>query len=183
MNELNRMKKLAGLLKEDAGTDMVPTDNPEDKVTLDVPLLIRLMEFAKEDAQSDIDLHNAAEQLVMLSQSGRTLSMADYEKIVNGMHNVDSTPQPEMKEAVEFDNDEDTNGDTRELEDCLDQVDNSLQEAIAHAEDVAHLARNEHSQVSGQIRSYLIPWLEKFISDTNQPGSLASLRRMLERGR
>lgn len=58
------------------------TSNPSDKVTLDVPLMIRIMEYAREDAKSDMDLHNVAEQLIKLSASGKTLSMQDYDSIV-----------------------------------------------------------------------------------------------------
>lgn len=57
-------------------------DNPADSVSLDVPLLIRLFEYAREDAKADMDLHNVAERLVALSSEGRTLSMQDYASIV-----------------------------------------------------------------------------------------------------
>jgi len=30
--------------------------NPQDKITVDVPLFIRLLEYAREDAKTDIDL-------------------------------------------------------------------------------------------------------------------------------
>lgn len=57
------------------------SSNPEDTVTLDVPLLIRLLEYAREDAKTDMDLHDVAERLINLSQEGRTLSMDDYADI------------------------------------------------------------------------------------------------------
>lgn len=57
-------------------------DNPTDIVSVDVPLLIRLLEYAKEDAKSDMDLHHVAERLIALSDDGRTLTMQDYETIV-----------------------------------------------------------------------------------------------------
>ena len=56
--------------------------NPTDRVTMDVPLMIRIMEYAREDAKTDMDLHNVAEQLIKLSASGKTLSMQDYDSIV-----------------------------------------------------------------------------------------------------
>jgi hypothetical protein len=56
--------------------------NPRDKVTMDVPLLLRVMEYAKEDAKTDMDLHHVAERLIELSASGRTLSMSDYSSLV-----------------------------------------------------------------------------------------------------
>jgi hypothetical protein len=57
--------------------------NPIDNVTLDIPLFIRLMEYAKEDAQSDMDLHKVAENIIEMSQGGTTLTMEDYDAIVS----------------------------------------------------------------------------------------------------
>jgi len=60
--------------------------NPMDVVAMDVPLLIRMMEFAREDAKGDLDLHNIAEKAIALSGEGRTLTMSDYETIFGGMN-------------------------------------------------------------------------------------------------
>lgn len=60
----------------------VTQSNPEDKITLDVPLLIRIMEYAREDAKTDMDLHDVAERLISLSANGNTLTMSDYESII-----------------------------------------------------------------------------------------------------
>lgn len=60
-------------------------ENAVDKVTMDVPLLIRIMEYSKEDAKSDMDLHKVAENLVEYSKSGKTLTMACYDEIVGGI--------------------------------------------------------------------------------------------------
>lgn len=57
--------------------------NPTDAVKLDVPLLIRLLEYAREDANSDLDLHDLAEKLVARGTRGKTLSMKDYEYVVD----------------------------------------------------------------------------------------------------
>lgn len=55
--------------------------NPKDVIKVDVPLLIRLLEYAREDAKTDMDLHNVAERLINLSSSGEVLSMDDYDAI------------------------------------------------------------------------------------------------------
>ena len=57
--------------------------NPIDKISLDVPLFIRLLEYAREDAKTDMDLHTVAEKVIILSQSGKTLSMKDYASLVD----------------------------------------------------------------------------------------------------
>lgn len=56
--------------------------NTADVIKMDVPLLIRIMEYAREDAKTDMDLHNVAENLIQLSQENRTLSMRDYDTAV-----------------------------------------------------------------------------------------------------
>jgi hypothetical protein len=56
--------------------------NPSDKITLDVPLFIRLLEYARENAKTDMDLHNVAEKAIAASETGKTLSMADYDSLV-----------------------------------------------------------------------------------------------------
>jgi len=58
-------------------------ENPTDTAILDIPLLIRIMEYAKEDAQSDMDLHKVAENIIELSKEGKTLTMDDYNSILS----------------------------------------------------------------------------------------------------
>lgn len=58
-------------------------ENPIDIISLDVPLLIRIMEYSKEDAQTDMDLHKVAENIIELSKQGKTLTMEDYSYIVS----------------------------------------------------------------------------------------------------
>lgn len=60
---------------------MMEDTNPEDTITVDVPLFIRLLEYAREDAKTDMDLHKVTERITALSAEGRTLSMDDYNQI------------------------------------------------------------------------------------------------------
>lgn len=55
--------------------------NPTDTITMDVPLFIRMLEYAREDAKTDMDLHNVTEKALNLSTSGATLTMTDYDSI------------------------------------------------------------------------------------------------------
>ena len=64
-------------------------ENPQDKITMDVPLFIRMLEYAREDASTDIDLHDIAEKAIGLSSEDKVLSMADYEFIVGDMESLD----------------------------------------------------------------------------------------------
>ena len=80
IEESLKLKKKAALLREFAEE---PAVNPADTATVDIPLLIRLLEYAREDAQSDMDLHAVTENIIRLSTTGKTLTMQDYDAIVN----------------------------------------------------------------------------------------------------
>ena len=56
--------------------------NPSDKITVDVPLFIRLLEYAREDAKTDMDLHKVTENIIALSETGKTLTIDQYDEIV-----------------------------------------------------------------------------------------------------
>jgi hypothetical protein len=52
----------------------------KDTVTLDIPLLIRVLEYAREDAKTDMDLHKVVENLINMRKA--TLTMDHYNAIV-----------------------------------------------------------------------------------------------------
>ena len=52
-------------------------ETPE--IRMDIPLLIRVFEYVREDVKSDVDLHKVVERLISLGS--KTLTMADYSKI------------------------------------------------------------------------------------------------------
>jgi hypothetical protein len=54
--------------------------NPPDIISMDVPLFIRMLEWAKEDAQTDMQLHAAVEKILHLN---KTLTMSEYSEITN----------------------------------------------------------------------------------------------------
>lgn len=57
-------------------------ENEEDVIKLNVPLMIRLLEWAREDANKDVELHVVAEKLIDLCDDGDTLTMGDYPEII-----------------------------------------------------------------------------------------------------
>lgn len=57
-------------------------ENEEDVIKVNVPLMIRLLEYAREDAKGDLDLHFVSERLIELSEEGECLTMEHYSKIV-----------------------------------------------------------------------------------------------------
>jgi hypothetical protein len=67
-----------------------------DTITVDIPLMIRLLELAREDVKDDMELHKITERLIEIRSKG-TLSMEDYDFIANG--------KAKIKEEVELNED------------------------------------------------------------------------------
>ena len=57
-------------------------DEAKDHVSFDVPLLIRLLELAREDIKSDVELHYVVERILSLKNKG-VLTMDDYNTIAS----------------------------------------------------------------------------------------------------
>ena len=63
-------------------------EDPTDLIAMDVPLFIRMLEWAREDAETDMELHDAAERAIEAVKLRGLLSMEDYIDIV-GKPSVD----------------------------------------------------------------------------------------------
>ncbi len=57
-------------------------EDPTDIIAMDVPLFIRMLEYAREDAQSDMDLHDVAERAIEAVKLRGLLSMEDYNDLI-----------------------------------------------------------------------------------------------------
>lgn len=105
-NPIGGMQRRASLVTSEE------LDNPTDTVTMDVPLLMRIMEYSREDAKTDMDLHNVVENLIELGSSGKTLSMQHYDQVVSNNDQSVSEKAPKgweptvkaMKKHKEIDN-------------------------------------------------------------------------------
>jgi len=58
--------------------------NPKSTVELSIPLLLRILEFAKDDASSDEELRKVANNMIELSKVAGELGMIDFEAIMGG---------------------------------------------------------------------------------------------------
>ena len=85
-------------------------DNRIDVITVDVPLFIRLLEFAREDSTDDAQLHEVASKLVELCQDGDIMTMEQYDDIVSdkvngadtsGMNAVEDNMHEKQEEVNE----------------------------------------------------------------------------------
>ena len=64
-------------------------EDPTDIIAMDVPLFIRMLEYAREDAETDMDLHDVTERAIEATKLRGLLSMEDYESIVGKPSQVD----------------------------------------------------------------------------------------------
>lgn len=56
--------------------------NQQDYVSMDIPLLIRILESVRKGVKTDQDLHNLVERIIGIKNLG-ILSIEQYDKIVN----------------------------------------------------------------------------------------------------
>ena len=68
-----------------------------DTITMDVPLFIRMLEYSREDAKEDMDLHDVTEKAIALGKERGILQMDDYNEIIG---TTESTPIQEMIKSV-----------------------------------------------------------------------------------
>jgi len=66
-----------------------------DTITMDVPLFIRMLEYSREDAAEDMDLHDVTEKAISLGKERGILQMEDYDEIVG---TAEDAPKGEMNE-------------------------------------------------------------------------------------
>jgi hypothetical protein len=78
------------------------TEDAIDAITMDVPLFIRILEYSREDAQEDMDLHDVAEKAILLNKEKGILSMEDYNEIVGRAEEIKEGIGNEVGDKVYF---------------------------------------------------------------------------------
>lgn len=69
-------------LEHDRVNSLIEEEDEIDKISMDVPLFIRMLEYAREDAKNDVELHKITERMLTLSKNKDILSINDYDTIV-----------------------------------------------------------------------------------------------------
>jgi len=75
-------EEITDILSDYKELNEIEKNNKVDTIIMDVPLFIRLLEYAREDAQIDMDLHNVTEKAIKLSLDGSVLTMKNYNQLV-----------------------------------------------------------------------------------------------------
>jgi hypothetical protein len=68
-----------------------------DTITMDIPLFLRMLEYAREDAKQDLDLHDVTEKANKLGKERGILQTDDYEEIVGA---AEDTPKEDTNEGM-----------------------------------------------------------------------------------
>ena len=63
------------------GKGVYESEDQKDVVKMDVPFLIRALEYAREDAKDDMDIHSRIEHMIDMTRAGQVLDMNDYEAV------------------------------------------------------------------------------------------------------
>jgi hypothetical protein len=70
-----------------------------DIVTMDVPLFIRILEYSREDAQEDMDLHDLTEKAITATKQQGILSMDDYDMLVGDSESLNEQSLDDQAKA------------------------------------------------------------------------------------
>jgi len=68
-----------------------------DTITMDVPLFIRMLEYSREDAAEDMDLHDVTEKAISLGKERGILQMDDYDEIIDTTEKVNEVNLKQAK--------------------------------------------------------------------------------------
>jgi hypothetical protein len=74
----------------------VETASLESTVTMDIPLFIRMLEWAREESGNDVDLHMVTERIENISHP---LTLKDYPQIVGNDHSEPTKPTHTLESA------------------------------------------------------------------------------------
>ena len=139
--------KKMGFLEE-ADVD-VSKDIP-DIIAVDVPLFIRLLEFAREDAGDDMDLHEVAERAIEAVKARGVLSMDDYDVLVPPKEELDEEEgySKYLKDDPEF-----PGGKTKGL--TPDVMNKILMKIVQDVEETKQLGKNLNEELCPKGKAYI----------------------------
>jgi hypothetical protein len=80
-------------------SELKKEEDKVDTITMDVPLFIRMLEYSREDAAEDMDLHDVTEKAIALGKERGILQMDDYKEIINAAEEVNEG-QPDYSEEL-----------------------------------------------------------------------------------
>ena len=84
---VDKVKNVAQNIREE--------EDPTDIIAMDVPLFLRMLEWAKEEAAEDVDLHEVTERAIEAVKLRGLLSMEDYDSLIGeSIQDIDEAKLP-----------------------------------------------------------------------------------------
>jgi hypothetical protein len=83
---------LKGVVK--SSMNEAKSEDKVDTITMDIPLFLRMLEYAREDASQDLDLHDVTEKANKLGKERGILQIDDYEEIVGTTEKMEENVAP-----------------------------------------------------------------------------------------
>ena len=92
----NKSRLITSLMSVDALSESLSEqeEDPVDTIIMDVPLFIRILEYSREDAQTDMDLHDLAEKAIDGTKQQGILSMDDYDMLTGEQEQLTEASVP-----------------------------------------------------------------------------------------
>jgi hypothetical protein len=75
--------------------------DPQDHVSFDIPLLIRIFELVREDIKTDMELHKLVERILSMKNLG-VLTMDNYQDIASAYPGQDSGQMTKTQQEPEL---------------------------------------------------------------------------------
>ena len=109
----------------------VESKKSDKNIILSASLLMRLMEFAKEDAKDDVALHQVLENIMAFSDGTNPLTIAEYDNIVADAtgSTLDKEETPDEEECEDCEANYDLpmdNGETQVNGNLVDELENAV---------------------------------------------------------
>ena len=73
-----------------------------DTISMDIPLFLRMLEYSREDASQDMDLHDVTEKANLLGKERGILQMDDYDEIIGAAEDIKEGMGNEVGDKVYF---------------------------------------------------------------------------------
>jgi hypothetical protein len=84
---VDKVKNVAQNIREE--------EDPTDIIAMDVPLFLRMLEWAKEEAAEDVDLHEVTTRAIEAVKLRGLLSMEDYDSLIGeSIQDIDEAKLP-----------------------------------------------------------------------------------------
>lgn len=146
---------------------VLASESTGDVIKMDVPLFIRMMELAREDLKTDVQLHVVVEKVITASKHADVLTMDHYESIAPHMDGYGDAGDEGQDEADGADAD----GEWHDDDDDIDPADLSTDDLEAwrdHELDEVDDIEDELEDRQTAASDAEIKRLKKYIKDTGE---------------